>query len=107
MTNLMKSIRHEMNQYGPRLRSGHYGVAGYTTGIVPIDYQTIHSIHCDFESGVVTDIRLYPVGAAMERRDYNGESIDITDPVKEYLCNNLTWAEMLSAIEAIVKEYAE
>ena len=106
MTNLMKSIRHEMNQYGPRLRSGHYGVAGYTTGIVPIDYQTILSVNCDVKSGIVTDIRLYTYSDAMSFHDAYGESIDITDPVKEYLCNNLTWAEMLSAIESIVKEYA-
>lgn len=107
MTNLLKSIRREMKRYGPRLRSGHYGVAGYTTGVIPSDYQTIHSVHCDVESGVVTDIRLYPVGAAMEPCDYYDKSINITHPVEEYLRGNLDWAEMLSAIEAVVKEHAE
>lgn len=107
MTNLLKSIRHEMNQYGPRLRSGHYGVIGYTLGAVPIDFSYLCGVYCDVESGIVTDVRLYTVGDATSFHDAYGDSIDITDPVKEYLCNNLTWAEMLSAIEAIVKEYAE
>ena len=102
MTKINKSIRHCMKGYGPRLRNRHYSVAGYTTGVVPNDEATLHSVHCDVENGIVTDIRLYTVGAARERRDYYGESTNITSPVEEYLKCNIDWDEMIAEIENII-----
>lgn len=104
MTKLNKSIRRCLKGYGPSLRNGHYGVAGYTTGAVPADYQTLHSVWCDVEDGIVTDIRLYAVGDARERRDYYGESTDITAPVEDYLKCNIDWDSMIYEIEKIIKE---
>ena len=104
MTKLNKSIRHCMKDYGPSLRNGHYGVAGYTVGAVPADYQTLRSVHCDVEDGIVTDIRLYAVGAARERCDYYGESTDITSPVEDFLKGNIDWDDMIDEIESIIEE---
>lgn len=104
MTKLNKSIRHCLKGYGPSLRNGHYGVAGYTTGAVPADYQTIHSVWCDVENGIVTDIRLYAVGDARERRDYYGETTNITEPIEDYLKCNIDWDSMIYEIEKIIKE---
>lgn len=104
MTNLNKSIRHCMKSYGPSLRNGHYGVAGYTTGVIPSDYKTISRVCCDVEVGIVTDIRIYGYGDAYERRDYYGESTDITAPVEDYLKCNIDWDGMIYGIEKIIKE---
>ena len=65
MTKLNKSIRHSLKSYGPYLRNGHYGVAGYTTGVIPSDYKTISRVCCDVEGGIVTDIRIYGYGATI------------------------------------------
>lgn len=92
MTKLEKSIRREMKYYGPRLRAWHYGVAGYTTGIVPSDFRTLSGIFCDVEGVEVTEIRLYCVGDAEERRDYHGEIIDITELVERYLMGMSEWS---------------
>lgn len=84
MTKLEKSIRRGLKYFGPKLRAGQYGVQGYTLGDLPrLGY--ISSVHCDVEDGAVTDIRLYCVGDAQERRDYYGESINITEPITSYL----------------------
>ena len=106
MKKLEKSIRREMKYYGPRLRAGHYGVAGCITGIVPSDFSTISGIFCDVEDGEVTDIRLYCVGDAEERRDYYGESIDITEPVKRYLMgmSEWSWSAMIREIVDTINE---
>ena len=102
MTNLNKSIRHEMSYYGPGLRSGHYGAMRHTVGDIPDDFKTIKSVCCDVSDGIVTDIRLYGVGDSQEARDYHGESIEITEPVESYLRREISWDEMISEIEAIV-----
>lgn len=104
MTRLNKSIRHSLKSYGPYLRNGHYGVAGYTTGVIPSDYKTISRVCCDVEGGIVTDIRIYGYGDAYERRDYYGESTDITAPVEDYLKCNIDWDSMIYEIEKIIKE---
>ena len=104
MTKLNKSIRHCMKNYGPSLRNGHYGVAGYTTGAVPADYKTLFRVCCDVEGGIVTDIRIYVYGDAYECRDYYGESTDITVPVEDYLKCNIDWDSMIYEIEKIIKE---
>ena len=104
MTKLNKSIRHCMKFYGPDLRNGHYGVAGYTTGVIPSDYKTLSRVCCDIEGGIVTDIRVYGYGDAYERRDYYGESTDITAPIEDYLKCNIDWDSMIYEIEKIIKE---
>lgn len=109
MKKLEKSIRREMKYYGPRLRAGHYGVAGYTTGIVPSDFRTLSGIFCDVDDGEVTGIRLYCVGDAEERRDYYGETIDITEPVERYLMGLSDWdwdAMIREIVDTINKELA-
>lgn len=104
MSKLNKSIRHCLKGYGPSLRNGHYGVAGYTTGVIPSDYKTLSRVCCDVEGGIVTDIRSYGYGDAYERRDYYGESTDITAPVEDYLKCNIDWDSMIYEIEKIIKE---
>lgn len=99
MTKLEKSIRREMKYYGPRLRSGHYITPGFV-GMVPVDFGTLCGVFCDVGDGEVTDIRLYCVGDAKERRDYYGETIDITEPVKRYLMgmSEWSWSTMIQEI---------
>lgn len=107
MTKLNKSIRHEMRYYGPRIRAGHYGVARTSSGVgvIPDDFAFIRRVCCDVENGVVTDIRLYAVNDAMEERDYNEESVNITEPVESYVANRIGWDDMIDEIESIVREY--
>lgn len=107
MTKLNKSIRHEMRYYGPRIRAGHYGVVGTSSGVgvIPDDFAFIRRVCCDVENGVVTDIRLYAVNDAMEERDYNEKSVNITEPVESYVANQIGWDDMIDEIESIVREY--
>lgn len=104
MTKLNKSIRHYMDYYGPRLRTGHYGVVDYTLGQVPCDFRYVSSVFCDAEDGVCTDIRLNCVGDGIMRSDYQGESINITAPVKSYLTGEFSWNEMIDEIEYIIRK---
>lgn len=108
MNKLEKSIRKEMKYYGDNIRNGHYGVAGFTTGLVPDDYKVIQSVVCDvdFEKKTVTDIRIYGYGDAFLERDYYGESIDITAPVEEYLKKAWvsSWDSLIWDIRDIVQE---
>lgn len=79
MNELEKSVRREMKYYESELRAGGwYGFRG-DTGWAP-KYGTIHKICADydFEEKIVTDIRIYTYGEAMERRDYYNDSINIT-----------------------------
>lgn len=109
MTKLEKSIRREMKYYGPRLRAGHYGVTDYTLGMVPKDFGYICGVFCDVEDGEVTDIRLYCYGDAEERKDYYGESIDITEPVKRYLMgmSEWSWDAMIQEISDTITSYTD
>lgn len=65
-------------------------------------FRILSGIFCDVEGREVTDIRLYCVGDAEERRDYYGETIDITEPVKRYLMGMSEWSW-----DAMIKEIAE
>lgn len=103
MKKLEKSIRHELNCYGAGIRAYNYGVPGFSTGIMP-KHGFLDAVYADAENGIVTDIRLYTVGDAKERRDYCGESIDITAAILDYIKNRITWDEMISDIEDIVKD---
>lgn len=103
MTKLEKSIRREIKPFGPRLRSGHYGVPRYTVGLVPNDFRTIKTVCCDVENGEVTDIRLYCVGDAMEAHDYHGKSVNITEAVEKYLMESRDWDDLIKSIEEIVR----
>lgn len=79
-------------------------MAGYTTGVIPSDYKTISRVCCDVEGGIVTAIRIYGYGDAYERRDYYGETTNITDPIEDYLKCNIDWDSMIYEIEKIIKE---
>lgn len=107
MTKLNKSIRHCMDYYGSRLRSGHYGALRHTLGQVPPDFRYVNSVYCDVVNGVCTDIRLYCVGDAVMRSDWEGASINITDPLVSYLKGELNWNEMIGEIEYIIEHSEE
>lgn len=94
MTKLEKSIRRELKHYGPYIRSGYYDSNG-----------RINKVCCDVENGIVTDVRLYTYGQAMERRDYYRESIDITWPLSNYGGSRIqTWDDAIREILTIVRE---
>lgn len=107
MNKLEKSIRHEMKYFGPAIRTGHWGVAGYTTGLVPSNYRTLHRVCCDVDpaKGIVTDIRVYAYGDGMTPDDYYHRSVDITEPVTDYLTQggDFDWDMMISSICDIAK----
>lgn len=105
MSKIEKSVRAEMRPYGPALRAGHYAVpGGRRCGDMPkIGY--INSAHMDVEGGVCTDIRVYAVGEAMERRDYHGESANITDEIQDYLEGETDWNGMIRAIADVARAF--
>lgn len=105
MTKLEKSIRHELAYYGPSLRAGHYEKLG-TTGTLP-KRGYLNQACADIEDGIVTDIRIYTVGDARERRDFYGESCDITsafDGEYGYL-SYWDWDVMIAEIIDLVQQY--
>lgn len=80
MDKLERSIRKNLAPYGPAIRAGHYGVQHYTVGDMP-KRGFIKRVSCDYSDGVVTDIRIYTVGAAMTPHDYYRESYVETEDI--------------------------
>lgn len=102
MTKLEKSIRHELSYIGPGLRAGSYGMAGRHSGILP-RRGLAESLYCDVDAGqgTVTGIRMYGPGDARERRDHDGESVDITEALEHFLTGNgedYTWDDFVGEI---------
>ena len=104
MTKLEKSIRHELKFYGSDLRAGRWGVAGYSVGQVPHGFRFLEGAYCDIGDGEVTDIRLYAYGNAYAAKDVNGDSIDITKPIEEYLRGETdrSWDKLIFDIQACI-----
>lgn len=98
MDKLERSIRKNLAPYGPAIRAGHYGVQHYTVGDMP-KRGFIKRVSCDYSDGVVTDIRIYTVGAAMTPHDYYRESYDITKAVEQYITHHRDWTQLIYDIK--------
>lgn len=111
MTKLEKSIRHALAFYGPSIRAGRYWYPG-ESGTPPETWRGfVSSLKTDYDrkTGLVTDMRLYTVGDAMERRDYYNQSVDITEPLLRYLSGDYSyakspWDRMIADMVKTVKE---
>lgn len=101
MDKLEKSIRHELAYYGPSIRAGHYAATGSTE---IAKYGFVKEMRCDVENGIVTGIRLYTVGDAYVPRDYHEQSIDITDPLIDYLRDgDRSWDQLIWGIYRVIE----
>ncbi|MBM6725078.1 hypothetical protein [Pseudoflavonifractor phocaeensis] len=107
MTKLERSIRHELSYIGPGLRAGSYGLVGHFVGVMP-SRGLVNALYCDVdtEHGIVSNIRMYGSGDAMERRDYYGESVNITSALDHYFTNHdYEWNDFVQEIAEIVQEH--
>lgn len=107
MNKLEKSIRHQLNPFGPSIRAGHWLITSHSVGVIDSRHSYLSSAHADVEDGIVTDIRLYAVGEAKKHRDYYGESLDITEQLTAYIMgrsDNLTWGDLIQSIAQAVTE---
>ena len=105
MNKLEKSIRRELKYYGAAIRSGHYGVIGHTANMPKKGF--ISCVCADVENGAVSDIRMYVYGDAKLKRDFYGETVDITIPVEEYILQMISWDDMVVSIMEIVEKYLQ
>lgn len=107
MSKLEKSVRHEMNHYGAALRSGKYWPFG-ETGVVPCGSRGyVQSAFADVDNGTCTDITIYTVGDARQRKhaECGDGSVDITECINDYLRGDLDGWDGL--IDAIFKQISE
>ncbi len=111
MTRLNKSVRRAFSCYGQkfRLRSGYWRTSISPCGDSLDGVQFLRRAFCDVRDGEVTDVRLYSAGDAMEPRDRNGLSVDITWEVQDFLSDpNIRWDDfILSICERIQSETEE
>ncbi len=104
MDKLEKSIRHQMKYYGARMRNNHFWVPGHSVGVMRDDDAFLMGAYADVTNGIVTDIRFYENGDAYEERDWRGRTLNITDPIYEYLSDGKSWDEMIHSIYNIIME---
>lgn len=101
MKKLEKSIRHELADIAPGLRSGCYGLAGHYAGVMP-SKGLVRDLYCDIDpdQGIVTGIRMYGAEGGREARDYYGESVDLSDALEHYLLQwyQYTWDDFVREI---------
>ncbi len=99
MKKLEKSIRHELADIAPGLRSGCYGLAGHYAGVMP-SKGLVRDLYCDIDpdQGIVTGIRMYGAEGGREARDYYGESVDLSDALEHYL---LQWTSTRGTILSV------
>lgn len=111
MTRLERSVRHELNYYGAKIRAGgHYYVCGYSTGDVPKEGY-ISRVCARFKDGICTDVTIYTVGSGYAPDDYYcrsnhlGTYIDITGEIESYIMNRMyDWNELIDSIVDSIRD---
>lgn len=118
MKKLERSLRSQLNYYGPDLRHGYYKPIGWT-GVITSrkGFKMLRwcSLFYDLKAGKVKDVLIVCYGEAYELRyiyDSNIKEIDVTPYVVEYLQDGEeTWDMlvhmMLEEIEDFVENYKE
>ena len=110
MKKLEKSIRHELKDFGPSLRNGHVLVTGHSVGIVGENDYFMQGAYADVDvsEGIVTDIRIYAVGEGRLSRDFNEETLNITEQIEGFLLEHnesFNWDDLICRIAEAAEEF--
>lgn len=110
MKKLEKSIRRELKDFGPSLRNGHVWVTGHSVGIMGENDYFMQGAYADVDvsEGIVTDIRIYAVGEGRLSRDFNEETLNITEQIEGFLLEHnesFNWDDLICSIAEVAEEF--